>query len=283
MRFKYLWLENRAMLLRSIAAIFFWGLLILCFIFSVSARNYTENTVRVIGETAVTPAVLALEQNSIEIAKTFLKDYLTFSADYSERMKKYGNYPTPVGQQKVNDVYVLHSENIDGIYRIYLTASLQRLSSTNNSYGINVVEYNEKDEVYYYWQNIDESYMVSVYESTVLGTPVIQALATATGQPIKMNKGSYTADYQVFAQQVLEHYFEGKDLKNYTNPETRILSIGGYKVNRLEILGYEQNLNFSKALIKTNIQSGLIQHEQMLILEAEHDNNNWLLSRIGTL
>lgn len=286
--------SKRPYILRGIAASLVWLLLILAFINGTAARNYSNRALSKIDVATKFSETFFEEQKAIEVAKLFLNDFLNFTnrEDYQTRMAKYsGNFNVPTGKQKVNSIYFVDKDFLDneGIYRIILTVNLDREASSDSLYSIptdKIISQNEiinDKEVVKYYKEIEETYIISVDKNlNVLGTPVIQPLQTSEGEALLIRGKDHSPEFKVFVEQVLDNYFKGTDLINFTSPEVdKILSIGNYEMTRFLIEGYEEKDKEARAIIKATVSTEGITYEQYIVIEAVLISDKWLLTRIG--
>lgn len=282
------WREYRPYILRAVAAILIWSLLIFAFINSFAARNYSNKALSRIKAATEFSETFYTEQKAIEVAKLFVSDFLNFSdrEDYKNRMSKYGsNYKIPSGLQKVNRVYFMDKELTDeGIYRITLTVNLDREAFSETLHNIPKDKIiSQEDKSIRYYKEVEETYIVSVTEDLqVLGTPVIQPLQIATASKMNIKGNSCPPEFKVFTEQVMDLYFKGGELNNFTSPKAdKIRSIGNYEVVKYGIEGFENTENEAIALVNVTVKSEEITYDQQIIIEAVKQSDKWLLTRIG--
>lgn len=285
-KIKHAWSEYRPYVLRGVAATLIWFLLILAFVNGISARNYSNKALSKIDVATKFSETFFEEQKAIEVAKLFLNDFLNFTdrEEYRDRMAKYsGNFKMPQGKQYVNSIYLIEKSIDDNIYRIVLTVNLDREAFSETTHNIPKEKILSQEEGIKYLKEVEETYIVSVDKNLkVLGTPVIQPLQTNEGQNVSIKGKEYSPEFKVFVEQVLDNYFKGGDLINFTSPKVnKIRSIGNYEVVRFSIEGYEEKDKQAKALVRTTVKSEEVSYEQAIIIEATLISDKWLLTRIG--
>ncbi len=250
---------------------------------------------------AVSPFEIQETQMVSETARSFVKEWATFDRgnqqEYFDRLKIYGKENEQInpgqGTQRCNDVSVVETKSDKERYRVILICSLSRLMESSSGI-VSVPEARiqarkETEKSLLYWkdflQTVEVTLMIKDGKPSIIGWPVIVASPEIKQTDVLKHFDTEEPpdDFRIFAQQMLEMYYAGKDLKNYCVENTSIASPGSRTLKRVDIMGINKTDSGIQALIKTTCNTESLEgFEQLLVLNAAKKDNKWFLERIGS-
>lgn len=295
---------DKSSIVRTMVAGLLWGLIILCFITMTRANGMMARNLSLIKSGTVSPEQIATERIIAETARSFVYNWATYNGDeqdYKSRLQKFGKYESyKLGSiQKCNSVEPLQIDKIDkNIYRVKLSVDVSRVTtvSETEAYLISSDQIIKKEQtasgvMVSVWKNYQETVEVTIKKGeelndlTILGYPVLTASTSLKNAAVKdmVENNQPPQGFVTFGKQMLDLYFRGEDLSNYSQEE--ITSLGGYTLDKCELIGYEEDDGIITSLFKTTISSnnGAVKNmEQYVVVEADKSGDKWQLIRIGS-
>ncbi len=296
---------QKSEVLRKIVAGFLWLLIFLCFFTMVRCNNITTANKRQIEEGFITPEKLTQERMIGEIACSFAREWATFGdtrsqSNYSKRLNVFSKADVKNrGTQECTSANAIKIDNIkDNFYRVTILLKISRLITISEQDALyispqKIVEkIPDKDNPQIqYWDDFLQTVEVTVEckkdEVSIIGYPVIVANAKMKSENINdlFDRQEPPKDFVIFANQMLEMYYEGKDLSNYIDKKSEIISMEAgdeYELKQFKVVGYTRNGSNAKALINLSVTAPSIDDiQQFIVMEAKKDGDHWLLTRLG--
>lgn len=265
----------------------------------------SAQSLRLIQEGAVSPDKAKLERNITETARGFIYDWATYNgdnSDYKKRLQKHGKEEeySLGSKQKCNSVEIYDIDNYkDNYYRVRANINVSKIKQApiDQSYTIQKesIISTETDikgnQTILYWKNYHETVEITIEAADnglkILGYPVL--ISPQEIQPNKafqlLDKNKPAKGFETFGRQMLDLYYKGDSLANYVG-ENMVASLGGYKLNKCELIGYENRNGTIKSVYKVNISetgdNASVQNmEQYVFVIAQKVNSKWQLNRIG--
>jgi hypothetical protein len=291
---------DKSRIIRGVVAVFLWGLIILCFLTMIRANGMMVRNLKLIESGTVSPEQIAAERMITETARGFVFNWAAYNGDdqeYKNRLKKYGKTDSyKLGSiQKCNSVEPLEITQINkNTYRVKLTANISRLTVVPEveTYSLSSEQIIKKEQtpngvMATIWKNQQETVEVTIKKDkdnlTILGYPVLVADTslkyTMAHNIIEPNQP--VQGFIIFGKQMLDLYYRGEDLSNYAEGE--IKPLGGYTLNKCELIGYEEREGEIVSLFKATISNNAVKDmEQYVFVVAKKSGDKWQLIRVGS-
>lgn len=276
----------RSNIIRGVVAFLLWGLLLLCFLTMLRANNMIATNLNIIRDGAVSPEQIQTERLVTETARGFVFNWATYNGDeqdYQNRLKLYGKNDNYIlgSNQKCNSVEVLEVKKEKDFYRVKLKANISRATTIPDNQAHTLPKeliIKREPPIASVWKNTQETVEVSIKDQTIIGYPVlIPSEKPNEAKTIGNNKPP--EGFTTFGKQMIDLYFRGEDLSNYTDKE--IKSLGGYILKNCELIGYEDGKSLFKATVtQSSDQPAVKEMEQYIFLEAKKADK-WQLIRLG--
>lgn len=271
----------------------------------LKANSISVQSLRLIQDGAVSPNTAKLERNITETTRGFIYDWATFNGDdtdYKNRLQKYGKEEeyTLGSKQKCNSVEIYNIDNFkDNYYRIQANINISRIKQApiDQSYTIQKesIISTETDikgnQTILFWKNYHETVEITIEvvddSMKILGYPVLISSRNIQSNKVLqiLDRNNPAKGFEIFGRQMLELYYKGDSLANYVNGDI-IIPLGGYQLNKCELVGYENFNGIIKSVFKVNISeigdNATVQNmEQYVFVVAQKIDNKWQLNRIG--
>ncbi len=296
---------NKSELLRKIVAVFLWLLIFLCFFTMIRCNNIASSTKNYVAQGVITPTELTQERMIAETACSFAREWATFGdmksqSNYSKRLNAFSKISiNNKGTQECTSANSIKIDKIkNNLYRVTVLLKISRLTTIPEQEALYISSQKiaektpDKDNPQVrYWDDFLQTVEVTVEckknEISIIGYPVMVSNAKVKSKDINnfFDRQKPPNDFVIFANQMLEMYYEGKDLSNYTDKKSKIIPMAvndKYKLKQFEVIGYTRDGDNVKALINLNITAPSIDAiQQILVMEAKKDSDHWILTRLG--
>lgn len=287
---------DKSRIIRGIVAALLWGLIILCFLTMLRANTMMVTNLKLIKDGVVSPEQISTERLITETARGFVYDWATYNGDeqdYKNRLRQYGKADSyKLGSiQKCNSVEPLEVTSTDETYRVRLKTNISRVVVVPeaDAYLLPAEQIIKREQtpsgvMVTIWKNLQETVEVTIQKDLIiLGYPVLVA-NTPLGDSMAFNMIGFNQPdegFATFGKQMLTLYYQGEDLSNYS--KEKIAPLGGYTLNKCELIGYEEREGEIVSLFKATISSGAVKDmEQYVFVIAEKSGDKWQLVRIGS-
>lgn len=296
---------QKSEVLRKITAVFLWLLIFLCFFTMVRCNNITTANKRYIKQGFITPQKLVQERMVAETACSFAREWATFGdlksqSNYSKRLDIFSKTGADNrGTQECTSANSIKIDNTkENLYRVTVLLKVSRLTTIPEQEALYISSQKIAEKIpdkdnpqVRYWDDFLQTVEVTVEskkdEISIIGYPVIVSNVNIKSKDINtfFDRQEPPKDFTIFANQMLEMYYEGKDLSNYTDKKSEIIPMATndkYKLKQFKVIGYTRDENNVKALISLNVTAPSIDSiQQILVMEAKKDSDHWILTRLG--
>lgn len=296
---------QKSEVLRKTTAIFLWLLIFICFITMVRCNNITTANKRHIEQGFITPQKLTQERMIAETACSFAREWATFGdlksqSNYSKRLDIFSKTGADNrGTQECTSANSIKIDNTkENLYRVTVLLKVSRLTTIPEQEALYISSQKIAEKIpdkdnpqVRYWDDFLQTVEVTVEskkdEISIIGYPVIVSNVKIKSEDINkfFDRQEPPKDFSIFANQMLEMYYEGKDLSNYTDKKSEIIPMASnnkYKLKQCKVIGHTRDGDNIKALISLNVTAPSIDSiQQILVMEAKKDSDHWILTRLG--
>lgn len=262
-------------------------MLILCFFTMIRANGLMSTNLKLIKDGAVSPVQIQTERFVAETARGFVFNWATYNGDqqdYQNRLKPFGKGDsyTLGSNQKCNSVEVLEVSQEEDLYRVKLKANISRVTTIPDDQAHLMpreLVIKRESPLATVWKNTQETVEVTIKDQAIIGYPVLVPNTNPNMAETVLGNNTPPEGFATFGKQMIDLYFRGEDLSNYTEEE--IPSLGGYVLKSCELTGYEDGKSLFKITITQAGEHPAVKDmEQYIFLEAQK-TNKWQLIRLG--